>query len=83
MNLLHQISSILLKEHIKTIAYASDGDNFISSTHESNIINHYKQGYFNSINLGKPLVISDPLHILKRSRYHLVKKFMKQIYPIS
>ena len=81
LNLLHQISSFLLKEHTKTIAYASDGDNFISSTHESNIINHYKQGYFNSISLDKPLVISDPLHILKRSRYHLVKKIHETDLP--
>ena len=36
---------------------------------------------FNSISLDKPLVISDPLHILKRSRYHLVKKMHETDLP--
>ena len=36
---------------------------------------------FNSISLDKPLVISDPLHILKRSRYHFVKKIHETDLP--
>ena len=63
----------LKEKSINIIGFASDGDSFISQRHDKNIEKHYVNRSYKSIDLENPIVISDPLHVLKRSRYHMIK----------
>ena len=79
MDILVKLSIELAKLNIITVSFASDGDTFFSQTHISNFASHFQNNQYmiNSIS-EKPLMISDPLHILKRIRYHFVpQKFDK------
>ena len=79
MDILVKLSIELKKLNIITVSFASDGDTFFSQTHISNFASHFQNNQYmiNSIS-EKPLMISDPLHILKRIRYHFVpQKFDK------
>lgn len=71
--LLDQISAKLKEKSINIIGFASDGDSFISQGHDKNIEKHYVSGLYKSIDLENQIVISDLLHVLKRSRYHMIK----------
>lgn len=67
------VTKELEKCKIKVISYASDGDNYISKFHHQNIIGHYSDLNFHLISdFSNPLIISDPLHLLKRVRYHFI-----------
>ena len=63
--LLDQISAKLSEKSINIIGFALDGDSFISQRHDKNIEKHYASGSYKSIDLENPIVISDPLHVLK------------------
>ena len=67
------IKKELEKCKISVISYASDGDNYVSQFHQDNINAHYLYLNFQLISaVDKPLMISDPLHLLKRVRYHFI-----------
>ena len=73
MDILLELSKELKKLEIETISFAADGDTFFSQMHETNIANHiFHNNYVIKSVLQKTLMISDPLHVLKRVRYHLI-----------
>lgn len=77
VSLLINISHKLQKENYRIISYAFDGDSIYRKLH-SDLYNQYSFKirndctFLNFSELSLDLVISDPLHLLKRARYRLV-----------
>lgn len=77
--MLIKLAQILQSVNITVVSFASDGDNFASSSHDYNIKIHYNNFEYNkSPHKTEPLFLSDPLHILKRVRYHFIPMITDQ-----
>ena len=77
--MLKKLARILQSVNITVVSFASDGDNFASSSHDYNIKIHYNNFQYNlSPHKTEPLFLSDPLHILKRVRYHFIPLITNQ-----
>lgn len=73
INILKNLTNQLKKFNINTVSYAADGDSYFIPLHLKNIKNHIiGNTYYTSPSSSEPVVISDPLHLLKRARYHLI-----------
>ena len=73
LSMLKKLARILQSVYIKVVSFAWCGDNFASSSHDYNIKKHYNNFKYNILPHKKePLFLSDPLHILKRVRYHFI-----------
>ena len=72
------------KFDINTISYAADGDSIFSPLHLKNIKNHIINNiFYTSTTSSSPLMISDPLHLLKRARYHLIPQIYNKTQILS
>lgn len=70
---LKKLAKILQSVNITVVSFSSDGDTFATPSHTNNIKKHYNKFKYNtSPNITEPLFLSDPLHILKRVRYHFI-----------
>ena len=79
VELLDEISSRLRDVNFDVIAYAMDGDTTYSKLHRNFyaqysgvIVNDPKFMFANFSTIPRKMVISDPLHLLKRARYRLL-----------
>ena len=77
VSLLNNISKLLKDNNFNVLSYAFDGDSVYKKLHQ-NLYNGYSTRtrndftFFNFSELKLNLVISDPLHLLKRARYRLL-----------
>ena len=73
IQILNNLKDQLKKFDINTVAFAADGDSVFRPMHVQNIKDHIINNIlYTSISSSQTLIISDPLHLLKRARYHLV-----------
>ena len=77
VELMANITQILSENKIKVASYAFDGDTIYKKLHD-NLYNHYSSilksdlTFLNFSDLNQLLMISDPLHLLKRARYRIL-----------
>lgn len=84
IDILKNLTIALKKFNINTISYAADGDSIFSQLHLKNIKNHIINNiFYTSITSSSPLIISDPLHLLKRARYHLIPQIYNKSQILS
>ena len=72
--ILHILAYKCKQQNLNIIGFSSDGDNALSPYHQKNIERFEKFDFDITENF---LYFSDVLHILKRGRYHFVKKLHK------
>ena len=77
VELLDKISEILERAGIKVIGYAMDGDSTYRKLHKMFFSEYGERvrkdaSFVNFSGIGSRLIISDPLHVLKRARYRLL-----------
>ena len=77
VGLLEAISKQLLEQRVKVIAYSMDGDSTYRKLHERFYAEYETNirgdcSFVNFSKISSCLIVSDPLHILKRARYRLL-----------
>lgn len=73
LSILKKLAKILQSINISVISFSSDGDSFASKPNNNNIKIHYNNNKYQiSPFTTEPFFLSDPLHILKRVRYHFI-----------
>lgn len=77
VELLDQISDLLQTEGVRVIGYAMDGDSTYRKLHRKFFIEYEQKirlnsSFVNFSGLSSRLIVSDPLHVLKRARYRLL-----------